>query len=189
MSTAAPILLILRRRVPSPAPSIAIPGSPAVPILLLLRSRSKATAVTRAPLIREAVIAGLTGDAGVSSLIGPRVFPGIVPQSQLRPALTVHLLNDTPGRNLSGFNGTSTARILFTAVSKLLSDDQAIAEAVRNFADALSNADLGGLPILFAYLDPEADDYSDPGDGTGRADIRTTMTYLIRYRRALPTRS
>jgi Protein of unknown function (DUF3168) len=139
--------------------------------------------------LRSAVVAALKANPRVSALIGARIFPGIVPQSQPKPALTVRLLSDVPGYNLSGSDGTSTARVEFTAVSKLLRDDASLADAIRNAFNWLSNTTLGGLPILLCFLDPEADDFTDPGDGTGRADIRTQITYLIRYRRPAPTRA
>jgi hypothetical protein len=185
-----PVILILRRRAPARAPSIAPVSSPTVALLVLLRRRLGPTAPPApTPTIRAALVAALMADPTVASLVEARVMPGIVTEKTLKPAVAVHLLNDSPGRNLSGPDGTSTARVQFTSVSKLLTDDEAVAEAVRNLADGLLNANLGGLPILFAILDPEADDYTDVGDGTGRAVIRTTMTYLIRYRKPKPVRA
>jgi hypothetical protein len=50
----------------------------------------------------EAVYSVLTGDAGVSAIVGNRIFPGVIPEGSLLPVIVYSVISDVPENSLTG---------------------------------------------------------------------------------------
>ena len=151
------------------------------------------TVGTAGPLpatIRRAVVAALKADTTVASIVGVKVFPLTQIQLAAPPALVYDLQSDVPGQCLSGPDGTSQARFDFTCLSRSLDDDEALADAVRNVFDGITNVTLSGSScfVLEAYKLDEDDEYVPPIDGTPKGTIQTPVSVMIRYRKPKPSR-
>lgn len=148
--------------------------------------------ITRAAL-REAVVAHLKADAGVAALVGARVYPLVVPSSasSVFPAIAVQVINVERPRQLNGPRSITNATVQIAAVSKLVSDTAAAAEAVRQALDGLIGLlGAGGstIHVVETVLTAERDLPDDASDATGKPYVRTIADYLIRYREPRPAR-
>lgn len=196
MSAAAPILLILRRRSPAPAPSIALGASPIVPLYTILsRRRSGLTPITPTATraaIREAIAAALKADPAVAALVAARVYPLVVPTTGNLPAIAVQLIGLNRPRHLRGPTTIVSARVQIAAVSKLQPDCVRVTEAVRQALDGFAGTLGAGANSVFVVETVLADerDLDEPTmpDGTKRPYVRTIQDYVIRYREPNPTR-
>jgi hypothetical protein len=69
-------------------------------------------------VIEDAIQALLTGDAGVSALIGTRCYPVIIPDQEQDPTVSLavyQVISDLPTYTLADGVAVMTARIQFTA--------------------------------------------------------------------------
>lgn len=141
--------------------------------------------------LREAMVAGLLADSGISALVGARVFPGVVPQNQVLPAIAWQIITIPRRVNLT-LNKPATivpARVQFSAVSKLLPDTMLVSEAIRQAFQGFTGPLTSNGPwIVETVLVDERDMNEDQKDGTGRAVFRTVLDYLFRYRETPPSR-
>ena len=138
--------------------------------------------------LRTALVYALNANAPLAALVGAQIYPGVVPEDGLLPAVTWQIISiprDNP-RSLGGRNGTPPARVQLSAVSKLLADCDAIASALRAGLDAFTGPLAPGFTVVETILKDEKDFFGDLGDGTGRVVFRTVLDFLIRYREAPP---
>ena len=89
--------------------------------------------------VEEAVIDRLVTTAGVTALVGTRVYQFVLPQKPTLPAIRVQLVSDPRSYHLRGVNGLERSRVQVDAYAAVTSgsDPYASAEAV---ADAIDTA-------------------------------------------------
>jgi len=140
---------------------------------------------------RQSLVTALNANAGISALVSGRVFPGVVPEGAILPAIAWQVISIPRNRPraLGGQNLIPSARVQISVLSKLLSDCESTSEAVRQCLDAFTGP-LGntGPMVVETILENEQDFHDDLGDATGLAQFRTVLDFLIRYREAAPAR-
>ena len=89
------------------------------------------------------------------------------------------------GANLDGHDGTSLATVDISAMALRESTVIRMAELVRNSFQGFRGLQ-SGLAILRCFLDDEADDASQPIDGSDQWVYEVTLSYVIKHRVSMP---
>lgn len=105
--------------------------------------------------IEQAIYEALTENAGVTALVGTRVYPVIAPQAATLPLIVYTLISGQQEESHSGASGLARPRYQFDCYAETITAAFALGEAVRlaihGFAGTLGGA--GGVTcggILFA---------------------------------------
>lgn len=96
----------------------------------------------------------LAGNAGVATLAGDRIFPGVMPQGSGLPAVVYTAVDDVPENTLEDFT-LSNARVQVDCYAKGYVAAQTLAKAI---VDVLSGYRVGGMSLL---LLAKRDGYED----------------------------
>jgi len=91
----------------------------------------------------------LSGDGGVSALVGTKIHPHIVPEGTALPYITYSMVVGTPFNKLAGRTGLEKKRIQVNCWASTYAAAKALAEAVKTALDSTS------------HLLLELDDYED----------------------------
>lgn len=109
--------------------------------------------------VEQAIADRLSSDAGVSALVGTRVWQLKLPQSPTLPAVVVQLISDPSEHHLRGEVGQTRSRVQVDCYGK----DSGVAdpyEAVTDVAEAVSDALCGVEPFTVAGAgSPSVDRY------------------------------
>lgn len=144
--------------------------------------------LTQATDFRSALMAALKSNPTLASLVGVRIFPLKIPETQQLPALRFSIGSDERGQNLDGPSGVTTARVKYGCKSKSYSDCIAIKEELRNLFDGSKNP-LGTIQVLSVRTENEEDEYEDPPDDSDQGTYELVFDLLYRYREPKPTLS
>lgn len=116
--------------------------------------------------IRKAIYTLLTQDAGVSALIGTKVYPLRAPQVQTAPYITWHVINTltygtkaNPDNNGESPVDRLTVQINCVAGNYTTASD--IAAAVRTAIDRYPDTQIFGIDINGIDFNDESDTYDD----------------------------
>jgi len=112
--------------------------------------------------IGEAIRDILIKNSTVAGLVGSRVYPVLLPQRPVFPAVTYQRISGTSDMALTGATGLSHPRFQVDVWSATYSATQALADAVR---EALNNysGTVGSVVIGSVVLQAERDQYeTDP---------------------------
>lgn len=82
-----------------------------------------------------ALVAELTADSGVSTLVGTRIRPGSAAQSDTLPVVIIDLLGDAPEHHMEGVLGLTFKTFQITSLDEDRIDADALDEAVRQALD------------------------------------------------------
>jgi hypothetical protein len=148
----------------------------------LFRVPSNVTVLT----LREAVMAWLRSLSPLTSIVGQRIYKQDPSQMSLYPCIAVEMPTRDYGYNHSGADGTSTGHIQITALSSSESSAVAAIEVIRNNWQGFRGTQ-SGVPIMWAYLDDEADGTTEPPDGSDGWIYQAAVTYRIKHRVPAPT--
>ncbi len=122
--------------------------------------------------IEEALYSHLTNDAGVSALVGNRVYPLMAPQDAALPHLVYQRISSPRLRSHGGPSGLAHPRFQITATAGSYSAARSLANAVRASLDGFRGTMGGGVSVGASFLDNEADGYQDVADTyTVRLDV------------------
>jgi hypothetical protein len=91
------------------------------------------------------IYTALSANAPVAALIGTRIYPLLMPESVLLPAIVYQTVATTPQNGFSGNHGLDNVRVQVDCWADSLPAAQALAAAVR---PAMAVAPLYGLPLL-----------------------------------------
>ena len=139
--------------------------------------------------LKTVLAAELKANASLAAIVGARIYPLSVPENKPkpRPTLVYAVASNSRVRNLSGFAGIATARVLFDARSPLYSDCEAIKEVLRQY-DGFRGW-MGDVSILSTRFDDEADEFEWPGAPSGGTPgtHHLTVTMFFKYRESIPS--
>lgn len=82
------------------------------------------------------LLAVLEGNAGVSALVGARIYPLILPQRVTLPAIRYQVISTIPQPTHNGASGLRQYRIQLSVHAATYSAAQAVAEALHTALDA-----------------------------------------------------
>lgn len=183
MSNAAVLRLLRRYQAPSAGSGVSVS---AARWLLLRRYALQAPPPPPARRdIREAVVALLKANAGVSAT-GAAIVPMKRPQKQGLPCLEYQVISNPRGHWLSSASGAAVARFQFDCWSNDLAECVAIKTALENALDGRNVVSLG-VVILWSKQVDEHDLHEWPTDGSDRSLYRISVDYLIKHRVPIPT--
>jgi hypothetical protein len=137
--------------------------------------------------LRRAVASALASSAAVTNVVGPRVFPLVVPEVNAPFAsVTYQVLSNPRGYHLDGHDGTAEARIQVNILSKDYADIDAGVPAVHSAMHSLESP--GGLiNVDSVFFENELDLETPPVDETDRGTYQTVLEFLIQYREMPPS--
>lgn len=120
-------------------------------------------------MLAEGLRAALIEDAGVSAIVGTRVYPQVAPQGAASPYLVYSQVSGAREWDLDCVAGLGNPVFQVTAWADTYAAAQALADAVRAAVSAASAAgDLGGETIQGATIENEIDQFEEPAGGRGR---------------------
>jgi hypothetical protein len=124
----------------------------------------------------------LTTDAAVIAKVGDRVYPQILPQAPVFPAITYNQVSGVRERDLCGPTGRTRPRITINAWAERYADARALADAIREALSDLSGSIMGGSPGTLVddiALDNEFDLYEEEAGTKGVH--RVVQDYIISF--------
>ena len=121
------------------------------------------------------LVAHLTADAGVSALIGSRLYAEQMPQNPTYPAVVYSRVSTTQGDLLNGADTLTAVRIQFDAYAVDYAGVKALATAFRAALNGF-RGDLGGVAVQRVKLENETDLSNFDGDDMNR---RVSMDYIF----------
>lgn len=133
-------------------------------------------------MLEEALYAFLKGQGAVSALLGQRIYPVMLPQNPVMPALTYQIISRVPDYVLAGPSGLVAKRVQVNCwASREFSANGYItalnvAAAVRVAMDGYSGIWPGGFEILRSKLDNQHDDFEPEGQYD-----RTILDFIVHY--------
>lgn len=140
------------------------------------------------PQLRQAVYLRLIATAGVTALVGDRIYFGALPQSinlQDGPALTYQVISRPYGHHLRGADGTSQARVQITAHSYSAKLSNRIIAAVNVAFDGFSGL-MHGVEVTASILAGRGDIPAPPMASTDQWSYAVHADYTINHRVSLP---
>lgn len=81
-------------------------------------------------MIEERIFTRLSGNAGLSALVGSRIYGGTLPQNVTLPAIIYFLVNDKPLNSLSGENARKNGRYQFDIYAQTYRETKLIKAAL-----------------------------------------------------------
>ena len=103
----------------------------------------------------------VTASQAVSTLIGARMYPLILPDQAAFPAVTYQVVSSMEEQTLDGPTGIFTARVQVDAWSASYGETKAVAAAIRTLLDGFDGALPDGTVVANMWLaDSPADSFS-----------------------------
>jgi len=125
--------------------------------------------------VEEGLVAELLADAGVSALVGTRVYR-LLPQNVTYPAIQYQRISAERFNTLDGPNDLTQIRMQVDSWSDSYEQVKALATAVRQALNGVRNT-LGSQAVQHVYLVAgDTDDVTIDGD---RIDHRVTQDYMV----------
>lgn len=120
------------------------------------------------------VFSRLTGDAGVTDLVGQRVYPLRLPQEPTYPAIMYQRVSTNEAHTHDQAGGLAESRVQFDCLAVTYSQAQALAAAVRA---ALNGWVDDGNGILACLLENQIDLYEDTTES-----YRVVLDFMLKWR-------
>lgn len=111
--------------------------------------------------LEEGLVAKLLAMAGVTSLVGTRIYPLVEPQDASLPAIVYQRISGPRDHVMEGASGLAMARMQLTMLASTYSGAKALAEAVRAALDGVGHATWGTVPVERSFLENDSDAWAD----------------------------
>lgn len=128
-------------------------------------------------MIGKAIYNLLSTNAGVSAIVGNKIFPVVIEQEKQPPAITYRLSGKSPNETKTAVSSLDRPQVEITAVSVKYEQLDDMAEKIRLAIDGKKGV-FGGVNITNSYYIDEEDDY----DQEARAYLRV-LTFQIWIKR------
>lgn len=127
--------------------------------------------------MEEALIAHLLADAGVTALVGARVFPGSLPQKLDMPALVFTRVDGAPLYADDGEVGLEDPRIQIDCWGLTYTAAKLLARAVVERLSAFDGT-VGATTFQYIMLDAERD-FREGGSNNAEYLYRTSLDFTV----------
>jgi len=124
--------------------------------------------------IEEALYLHLIAEAGVSALVGTRIYPNVAPQEIAKPNLAYQRISATREMYHAGPAGLAEARFQFTCTAGTYRSAKAVINALRQALDGYSGMMGGadGVEVEGAFVETDFDGYNqESSDQVIRLDV------------------
>lgn len=124
--------------------------------------------------IHDYIYYKLSNNAGVTALVGTRIYPQVAPQTETRPLIVYSIISDVPTNTKSGGSTLDAYRVQITCLADSVDtyngQDKinAIGEAVRSLFEFIQNDTQASVTIQQSFFLSESDAFDQTGgkDGT-----------------------
>jgi hypothetical protein len=108
----------------------------------------------------EALVAWMLEDGILTTLIGTRLYPNIIPQDAERPAIAYQLIDAQHVASRSGSSHLARSLVQFTCDAESYAEVKALATAVRNCWDGVQDV-ISDVWLQGAVVVNELDEFSE----------------------------
>jgi len=137
----------------------------------------------------SAVRGYLAANAGVSALVGSRIFPDVLPQGYTirnGGALTYTIIDTVHDHLINGLSGIARSRVEFAAFASTRAGANLIAEAVRASGLQGYTGAMGGVLIESVMIASGIQTLDErPTDGSQEHRYMTLFDYMIAYQESV----
>jgi len=130
--------------------------------------------------IRPGLRAYLLADGAIAALIGPRMFPSILPQGINAPSLVYQRISGFGDHHMQGPSGYAVARVQVRAWSLNLETSEGLANLVKGRLDGFRGT-FGSGPTAVRVLGIFYEQENPPDFDTGRSLHGIGRDYMIHY--------
>lgn len=109
----------------------------------------------------------LTGDAGVSALVGTKIYWSEIPQGKTRPVICLHLVSELNNHTMGGTVDLEDATVQVDCWGDTWTDAITLSEAVKAALDGYSGT-VGSTVFQGVFKRSERQDFQKPGNGEGK---------------------
>lgn len=132
--------------------------------------------------LQGAMYEELKADAGVSALVGARIYPVTAPQEADLPLLTLQRIDRPRERHQGGDAKLPHPRIQVNCWAETEIGADQLAEAVRGCLDEFSGVMGGREQVELCHLEDDSQEYVPPTDGSEQGTHGVRMDFIIWYR-------
>lgn len=137
--------------------------------------------------IESALFTHLTEDAGVSALVGLRVYPQRRPQKGgSLPCIVYTRTGGEHVHHLLGVSGLCRADFDLDCQAETYIEAKALSEAVRNAMDGVRNRTVGGVNIRSMTLQGDSDTDYGPENSSDENVVSVSTEYQIWHVESVP---
>lgn len=136
--------------------------------------------------LKEELYTRLTIDAGVSAIVGARVYSNAAPESATFPLIVFEVDSAAHEHHAGGAAGLVSASVDIECYEEGATLVSTLADAVRNSLQGF-NGDLGALRVTGVFLDNEFDEVIQRPTGHPTTIYRTTLEFTMWHRETIPS--
>ena len=138
--------------------------------------------------VASAVRSYLLTKAAVTSLVGTRIYPDVLPQGCTMPAIVYSKISTVHEHTISHLAGLAACRIEFEAYATTRSAANTIVSTVQQCGVIAFRGLTNGIDIRAVYLEDGQQTYQiPPSDGSQVHRYVTTFDLMISYQEGLGT--
>jgi hypothetical protein len=135
--------------------------------------------------IREAIVAAILADGPTIAVFGSKIFPIVIDEGTLPPALTYEIIDIEPVKNLGGESGLSLCKVRLVSRSKTLREVATGTKGLKNLFASFKGV-FSGIKIKGVVKMSEEDSITMPDDASDRATFAIAVEYDIWFADPLP---
>jgi hypothetical protein len=133
--------------------------------------------------LKAALYSYLTSQAGLTALVGNRIYPDLAPPNAVRPYIVYGIISSEHVRNMLGASGFCSRRVQFDIYGSSAISCESVFTALAAALEAKrGNIGSGSLAVLSSGIESERDNVVPPTDGSQVGKHRRTVDYLIWHR-------
>lgn len=141
--------------------------------------------------MRNALVAELEGDAGVSALVGTRIYPVVAARLATLPYIIFQEITPETWHHMTAAAGLKPSRWEMTFVASSASGAAALGEAVREALDGFqgtmgSGGNTASVSMCHRFGGPR-EDYEDKDDASPVELYTVIQAYNITHTESVPT--
>ena len=136
--------------------------------------------------LKAALYSYLSGHAGLTALIGERLYPSTAPPGAPLPRITFQRISEASERHQTAAAGLAISRVQFDCWGRSTVEVEDVAEQLRQALETY-RGDMGGLTVRYAMIESTIDQYEPPEDAGERGIHRVTSDYAIWHEQTIPT--
>lgn len=125
-------------------------------------------------MIEEGLYSYLSSQGGIVSLVGTRIFPGMVPIGEYPPAITYQNVSENRQDKYCGVGNTVRSDFIINSFDKSALKSRQIADAVKAALKDFSGM-MGSEKVIAVFLATQVRDLADPEPGF----FYTSQTFVI----------
>lgn len=133
--------------------------------------------------LKTALYSYLSGQSGLTNLVGTRIYPDIAPANASLPYVIHQYVSADHVRHMGGTSDFASRRVQFDVYgATAVSVDNVFAQLRTALEAKRGTIGSENLVVLSSGIESERDDYVDPIDGSQTGKHRRTIDFIIWHR-------